>query len=138
VPGAIGYVELNYARQNKLPAALVVNAAGKAVAPSITSVTSAAAGATSKLSPATDFRLSIVNAPGAESYPISGFTYILIYKDQQNPVKGAKLMDFLKWAVHDGSALAPALDYAPLPASIVALLDKRFVSAKTAKTASIK
>jgi phosphate transport system substrate-binding protein len=121
--GSIGYVELAYARQNKLPTAAVKNADGKFVAPSIEAITAAAAGTAAKLPANTDYRVSIVNAPGATSYPISSFTWILVYKQQPDAAKAKKLADFLRWALHDGEAQAAALDYAPLPASMVAPLD---------------
>ena len=114
-PGAIGYVELAYATQNKLSTATVRNAAGEYVAPTIASVTAAAAGAASKLPANTDYRVSIVNAPGTGVYPISSFTWILLYQKQADAAKGKKLVDFLRWALTDGQAMAAALDYAPLP-----------------------
>jgi phosphate transport system substrate-binding protein len=122
-PGAIGYVELAYARQNKLPTAAIRNAAGQYVLPSIEAVTAAAAGVAQKLPPNSDYRLSIVNAPGATSYPISSFTWILLYKNQPNADKGKKVLDFLRWAIHDGEQSASTLDYAPLPAALVTRLD---------------
>jgi phosphate transport system substrate-binding protein len=132
LPGSLGYVELNYARQNKLPQALVQNAAGKFIAPTIESVTAAAANATAKISPTSDLRMSIVNAQGADAYPISAFTYILVYQNQADAAKSKKLTDFLTWALHDGELVAPSLDYAPLPKSIVTLLDKRLTTVKVA------
>ena len=129
-PGAIGYVELAYARQNKLPTAAVRNAAGKFVEPSIDAVTAAAAGVAQKLPPNTDYRISIVNAPGADAYPISSFTWILLYKTQPNAEKGKKLLDFLHWALHDGEQSASSLDYAPLPAMLVARLDSTLATMK--------
>jgi len=124
-PGAIGYVELSYAKENKLPVALIKNAAGQWVAPTIDGVTEAAAGAAAKLPANTDFRISIVNAPGREAYPISSFTWVLLYKNPADAKKGKQLVDFLRWAIHDGEKEAPSLDYAPLPAAMVAMLDKR-------------
>jgi phosphate transport system substrate-binding protein len=131
-PYSIGYVELAYARQNKLAYASVRNAAGTFVEPTIESVTAAAAGVVSKLSPSTDFRLSIVDAPGAQSYPISSFTYLLLPTRYADAAKGKQLLDFVKWAIHDGERSAPTLDYAPLPASIVALLDQRLSTMQVA------
>ena len=130
VPGSIGYVELAYVRQNKLPFALMKNAAGVFVAPSIESVTGAAAGVATKLPETTDFRVSIVNAPGKDAYPISSFTYLLVYQTQPDAAKGKKLVDFIKWAIHDGEAAAPSLDYAPLPKNVVTMLDKRLGNVK--------
>jgi phosphate transport system substrate-binding protein len=117
-PGTIGYVELAYANQNRLPVAKVKNAAGQFVSPSITSITAAAAGALEKLGANTDYRVSIVNPPGAEAYPISSFTWLLVYQRQQDGVKGKKLVDFMRWALTDGEASAAALDYAPLPETV--------------------
>jgi phosphate transport system substrate-binding protein len=114
-PGAIGYTELAYATQNKLTAAAIKNAGGEFVAPSIESVTAAAAGAVSKLPPNTDYRVSIVNAQGKGVYPISSFTWIIAYGKQRDASKGKELTDFLHWALTDGQSLEAALDYAPLP-----------------------
>lgn len=125
VAGAIGYVELAYARQNKLPYAALRNAAGKFITPSIESMTQAAAATAARLPANTDFRVSIVNAPAADAYPIASFTYLLVYQTQPDPVKGKKLIDFIKWAIHDGEKDAAALDYGPLPKNVVAMLDKR-------------
>lgn len=129
-PYAIGYVELAYARQNKLPYAWMQNAAGKFVEPTIESVTEAAASA--NFPPTTDFRVSIVNAPGKGSYPISSFTYLLVPTIYADQAKGKKLVDFIKWAIHDGEKEAPALDYAPLPKNVVSILDQRLTTIQTA------
>ena len=133
-PGAVGYVELAYARQNNLPTAAIRNAAGQYVQPSIEAVTAAAAGAVAKLPPTTDYRISIVNAPGAQAYPISSFTWILVYKTQPNATKGKQLMDFLHWALHDGEQLAPSLDYAPLPTALATRLDSTLSTIKIGAT----
>ena len=124
-PGSIGYVELAYARQNKLPYAALQNASGKFVQPSIESVTEAAAGFAKQLPATTDYRVSIVNAPGAGSYPIASFTWLLVYQNMPDAGKAAKLVDFLHWAYRDGEKSAAALDYAPLPKSMIAKLEKR-------------
>ncbi len=116
-PNTIGYVELAYAVQNKLPVALIKNASGKFVEPSIDAVTAAAA-STSAQTP-DDLRVSITNAAGDNAYPISSYTYILAYKDQKNAEKGKALVDFLWWGIHDGEQFAKDLQYAPLPAEIV-------------------
>jgi len=84
----------------------------------VPAVTAAAAGVAKSLPANTDYRISIVNAPGADSYPISSFTWILVYQHQRDAVKGKKLVDFLNWALTKGEAEAPALDYAPLPAEM--------------------
>ena len=112
--GAIGYVELIYAKQNKMPYADVKNAAGSFVTPSIESVTEALA--TAKIPD--DFRFSMVNAPGEKAYPISGTTWLLVYEQQKNADKGKKLVEFLNWALTRGETIAPLLDYAPLPDAV--------------------
>ncbi len=124
-PGSIGYVELAYAKQNVLPFASIQNAAGAYVTPSIESVTAAAAGAMSQMGPTSDYRVSIVNAPGANAYPISSFTWLLIYQRQPNATKGRQLVDFIQWALTEGQQSAAALDYAPLPSALVGQLRSR-------------
>jgi phosphate transport system substrate-binding protein len=116
-PNTIGYVELAYAVQNKLPVGVIKNKSGGFVEPSIDAVTAAAAAALA-MTPE-DLRVSITDAPGATAYPISSYTYILIYKDQQDAVKGKALVDFLWWGIHDGEKFAKDLMYAPLPADII-------------------
>lgn len=116
-PNTIGYVELAYAVQNKLPVALIKNKAGNFIEPSIDAVTAAAAGTVSS-TPA-DLRVSITDADGANAYPVSSYTYILVYKDQKDAAKGKALVDFLWWGIHDGEQFAKELQYAPLPAEIV-------------------
>ena len=134
-PGSIGYVELAYAKQNKLAFANLRNAAGRYVTPSIASVTAAASGA--KLPKNTDYRVSIVNAPGKDSYPISSFTWILAYQNQTDRAKGTKLVNFLRWAYKDGEKSASALDYAPLPAPMIAALQNRLKTIKVNGTAAV-
>ena len=124
-PGAIGYVELAYAKQNSLPFADLQNADGEFVTPTIESVTAAAAAVASTLPANTDYRISIVNAAGTGAYPISSFTFLLVYQTQPDAAKGKKLVDFLRWYLRSGEKSAAALDYAPLPASMVARLEKR-------------
>ena len=116
-PNTIGYVELAYAVQNNLPVAQVKNASGSFVTPSIDSVTAAAAASAASMPE--DLRVSITNATGAQAYPISSYTYILVYKDQKDAAKGKALVDFLWWGLHDGEAFAKPLQYAPLPADVV-------------------
>ena len=122
--GAIGYVELIYALSNKLPYAKVKNAAGKFVVPSLASATAAAASA--KFAKDTDFRVSITDAPGAESYPISSFTWLLVHTDSKDAAKAKLLRDFLNWMITpQAQAMAGQLQYAPLPDAVVALIKPR-------------
>ena len=123
-PGAIGYVELAYAKQNQLPSALIQNADGEWVAPTLESVTAAAAGAVTTMPANTDYRVSIVNPHGKGAYPISSFTWILLYKNQKDATKGKQLVDFVRWGLHDGEGVAGSLDYAPLPTEMVTRLEK--------------
>jgi len=125
-PGSIGYVELAYAKQNDLPYAFMKNQSGAYIEPTLDSVSKAADGATI---PA-DFRASVVNSPNPESYPISSFTWLLIYKQMDDPVKGKAIVDFIKWAVTDGQKFAADLDYAPLPANVVGLIQKKLEQVK--------
>jgi phosphate transport system substrate-binding protein len=115
MPGAIGYVELIYALQTKIPFGTVQNAAGNFVKGSLESVTAAAASAPKM--PA-DFRVSITNAPGKDAYPIASFTWLLIPAQSKDPAKGKILSDFLNWMVTDGQKMTSALAYAPLPDSV--------------------
>lgn len=117
MPGAIGYVELAYAIQNHLPISAIRNEAGKFVEPTIQSTTAAAAGAAKNMP--SDFRVSLTNAPGETAYPIASFTWLLIYRNQPDEVKGRALVRFLRWAIHDGQRYASDLLYAPLPAQVV-------------------
>jgi phosphate transport system substrate-binding protein len=117
-PGAVGYVELAYANQNHLPVAAVRNRAGNFIMPTLESTTAAAAGV--RLPANSDLRISIVNGPGPQAYPISSFTWIISYVDVRDNAKAQQIRDFLTWAIHDGQRYGPALDYAPLPAAIVA------------------
>jgi phosphate transport system substrate-binding protein len=114
--GAIGYVELIYAVQNKISYGSLKNAAGNLVKATLESLTEAAASAPSM--PA-DFRVSITNAPGKTAYPISSFTWLLIPEQSKDPKKGKILADFLNWMVTDGQKMTTQLSYAPLPESVV-------------------
>lgn len=116
-PNTIGYVELAYAKPNNLPVALIKNSSGSFVEPTIDAVTAAAA-ASAAVTP-DDLRVSITNAAGASAYPISSYTYILVYKEQKDANKGKALVDFLWWGIHDGETFAQPLLYSPLPADIV-------------------
>jgi phosphate transport system substrate-binding protein len=125
LPGSIGYVELAYAKQNKLAYANIRNAQGAYVTPTIEAVTAAAAGAAAKLPANTDYRISIVNAPGKGAYPISSFTWLLVYRQQTDAVKSKKLVDFVKWALTEGEKSAATLDYAPIPSAMSRQLVKQ-------------
>jgi phosphate transport system substrate-binding protein len=116
-PNTLGYVELAYAVQNKLPVALIKNRSGEFVEPSFDAVTVAAA--ESVATTPEDLRVSITDAAGKTAYPISSYTYILVYKEQKDPGKGKALVDFLWWGIHDGEKFARDLNYAPLPQEIV-------------------
>jgi len=122
-PGALGYVELAYAITNKLPVAAIRNQAGKFVEPSIESTTAAAAGAAESMP--SDFRVSLTNAPGEKAYPIASFTWLLVYREQPDEVKGKLLVRFLWWATHDGQKYARDLLYAPLPAPVAKQIEAK-------------
>jgi phosphate transport system substrate-binding protein len=113
-PGALGYVELIYATQNKMPYAEVKNAAGEFMKPTLESITAALATANIP----DDFRFSMTNAPGKDAYPIAGATWLLVYQQQKDAAKGKKLVEFLKWSLTDGEKMAKDLQYAPLPESV--------------------
>ena len=113
--GAIGYVELAYANQNKLPTAELKSHDGQWAKASLESVSAAAA----KAAIPEDYRVSITDQPGDGAYPTAAFTYLLVYRDQQDAAKGSALLNFIWWAVHDGQKEAAALDYAPLPKPVV-------------------
>jgi phosphate transport system substrate-binding protein len=124
----IGYVELAYAFENKLPYATLKNKAGAFVEPSIKS-TSAAAAAAAKHMPA-DYRISLVNQPARDAYPIVGFTWLLVYEQQRDKVKGKKLVEFLNWELKKGQKMAGALLYAPLPENVAKMVEKTIKSIK--------
>ena len=125
-PGSIGYVELSYAIKNDLAYASLKNQSGKFIEPNLESASSAAEGVTMP----EDFRVSIVNSPNPEAYPISGFTWLLIYKSMEDPVKGQAIVDFIKWAVHEGQSYTKDLLYAPLPKAVVTLIDSKLEQVK--------
>ncbi len=116
-PGSIGYVELIYALQNKISYGSVQNAAGEFIKASVEGVTTAAAGAAANM-PA-DFRVSITNAPGKGAYPVSSFTWLLLYQNPKDKVKAGVMTDFVKWALTDGQKFCAQLGYAPLPPNVV-------------------
>ena len=118
-PGAIGYVELIYALQNKIAYGSVMNASGEPIKASVEAVTLAAAEA-AKAMPA-DFRVSITNAPGKGVYPISSFTWLLLYENAKDKAQAKTMVDFVKWALTDGQKYCADLGYAPLPEAVVKL-----------------
>ena len=118
-PASIGYVELVYALQNSISYGAVQNQAGEFVSPEVKSVTAAAAGGMATMPK--DFRVSITNAPGAGAYPISSFTWILLYESAGDTVKARAMNDFMKWALGDGQKAAAELGYAPLPEALVTM-----------------
>jgi phosphate transport system substrate-binding protein len=127
-PGSIGYVELIYALQNHIAYGSVKNMAGKFVTASIDSVTAAAAAAAKNM-PA-DFRVSITNAPGDEAYPISSFTWLLLYQAPQDKAQAKIMNDFVKWALVDGQKYCKDLGYAPLPQNVVDMEMKALATIK--------
>jgi phosphate transport system substrate-binding protein len=116
-PNAIGYIELVYAVQNSIAYGKVQNAAGKFVKADLASVTAAAAGAAKSMPD--DFRVSITNAPGATSYPISSFTWLLIPAHIEDAAKRDAIKGFLKWMLMDGQKYNEGLTYAQLPKPVV-------------------
>ena len=118
-PGAIGYVELIYALQNKIAFGSVQNADGEFITASLDSVTAAATSASKSMQ--ADFRVSITNAPGKSAYPISSFTWMLFYENPTDKQRAKIMVDFTKWALTDGQKYCAELGYAPLPKEVVAL-----------------
>ena len=125
-PGSVGYVELVYAVNNKLPYSKLKNKAGTFVTPSLKSVTAAADGALKTMPE--DFRVSITDADGKQSWPISGFTYLLVWKNMPEATKGGKLVKFLHWAETAGQSFAEPMSYAPLPKSMVSKVQAKIDS----------
>ena len=116
-PGSLGYVELVYAVQNRISYGSVQNQAGEFITPDVKSVTASAAGAIATIPK--DFRVSITNAPGQAAYPISSFTWILLYENPDNREHGRVMVDFMKWALSDGQPMAAEMGYASLPGELV-------------------
>jgi phosphate transport system substrate-binding protein len=128
-PGALGYVELIYALQNKIPYGSVQNSSGAFVRASIESVTAAAAAAAAQMPE--DFRVSITNPPGQDAYPIASFTWLLLYEDNKDKEQAKAMVEFVRWALTDGQKFAKDLGYAPLPKSVVDLELKALQRIKT-------
>jgi phosphate transport system substrate-binding protein len=127
-PNSIGYVELTYALQNKVPYGKVKNAAGEFVEANLASVTAAAAGAAKNMPD--DFRVSITNAPGKNAYPISSFTWLLIPAKISDPTKKKAITDFVAWMLKDGQNMTEQLSFAPLPKEVVAKETKAIAKIK--------
>ena len=120
-PGSIGYVELAYAVKNRLEYAKLQNRAGNYVDPTFAAVSAAAASAAGSM-PA-DLRVMITDADGKDAYPISAFTWLLVYKNGKDPVKAKAIADFLHWAMTEGQHFAEDLYYAPLPKEVVKMCE---------------
>ncbi|MCL2179298.1 MAG: phosphate ABC transporter substrate-binding protein PstS [Proteobacteria bacterium] len=130
-PGSIGYVELAYAKQAKLAYAFIQNSQGRFVEPSLESVAAAADSVAGRIPE--DLRVSIVDASGELSYPISAFTYVLVYEEQADLSKGVELAKFLWWAIHDGQKLGAPLHYAPLPSQVVTKIEAKLREMRVGK-----
>ncbi len=128
IKNSIGYVELSYALQNKMPYASMQNAAGNWVQPSAESF--AAAAASADWTNAKDFNLVITDAPGADSWPIAATNFILIYKQPKDAAKQQAALDFFKWAFANGKTQAASLDYVPLPAELVQQVETYWAALK--------
>ncbi|HSH93359.1 MAG TPA: phosphate ABC transporter substrate-binding protein PstS [Roseimicrobium sp.] len=132
VPGAIGYIEVNYATANKIPFALVKNKAGKFIKASPETISAAGAGALEQMKKS--LAVNIWDQAGENAYPVSAFTYFLIYQDLNTSVKSAEkaqaLVDFISWSVHDGQKTAKEMDYAPLADGVVAKVDEALATLK--------
>lgn len=125
IPGSVGYVELVFAKTLGLPVAAVQNPKQEFVEPSPETVTAAANGALKAKAIPDDFRATITLVDAKNAYPISSFTYILIYDKMAKGEKRTALIDFLKWGLSAGQALSSQLNYAPLPKELVARVLKR-------------
>ena len=120
-PYTIGYIERAYATQNKLPMAELKNKSGKFIAPTGAAMSAAAEGV--EMPP--ELYVSLVNSAAEAAYPISGYTYLLVYADAKDADKGEAIAKYVWWALHDGQKFAEQLDYAPLPSKVVTLVEAR-------------
>jgi phosphate transport system substrate-binding protein len=120
-PGSIGYVELAYSIQSRIPVAALRNTAGEFVTPEIRAITAAAAGVQMPES----LHASITNSGAKGAYPIASYTYLLVYQNADDPQKAAALANFLWWAIHEGQDMTQALHYAPLPSDVVKKVEAR-------------
>lgn len=126
-PFTVGYVELAYARQNKLPISHIKNRSGQFVEPKPETITAAAAG----VEVDDTLTASLADPAGEAAYPISAFTYLLVYEDAKDKAKGEAIAKFLWWALHDGQKHAAELDYAPLPESLIKKTEERIRSLRS-------
>jgi phosphate transport system substrate-binding protein len=133
--GAIGYVEYAYAKQNKLSYALLTNKAGKPVAPEAAAFQAAAASA--DWASADSYYLILTDQAGEKSWPITGASFILVYKQPDDPAAVGEALKFFAWAYKDGAKMAAELDYVPLPASLIAQVKKTWASDITANGRAI-
>jgi phosphate transport system substrate-binding protein len=124
--GAIGYVEYAYAKQNKMSYTMLTNKDGKAVAPSAESFQAAAANA--DWTAAEGYYLILTNQAGAKSWPITGASFILVYKQPDDAAAVGEALKFFAWAYKDGAGMAADLDYVPLPAALIAQVKKTWTS----------
>ncbi|MDX8401309.1 MAG: phosphate ABC transporter substrate-binding protein PstS [Mariprofundaceae bacterium] len=122
VNGAIGYVEYAYALQNKMTSVLLQNHDGNFVAPTSANFQAAAAGA--DWAHAKGYYMVLTNQPGANSWPITGASFILMYKVQDKPAQAREVLKFFDWAFHHGQKMAESLDYVPMPESVVKMIEK--------------
>jgi phosphate transport system substrate-binding protein len=129
-PYSVGFVELAYATQNRLAVASLKNRAGASVAPSRAGLSAAAVGVENRLPAPNDFRVSLVDTPVADAYPLASFSWLLFYNAPAD-AKGKKLLEFVHWALRTGQGSAAALDYAPLPAPLVSRIEAALDSAAT-------
>jgi phosphate transport system substrate-binding protein len=120
-PYTLGYVERAYATQNKLPMVELKNKSGKFVAPTTAAMSAAAEGV--EMPP--ELYVSLVSSAAEAAYPITGYTYMLVYADAKDAAKGEAIAKYMWWALHDGQKFAESLDYAPLPAKVVTLVEAR-------------
>ncbi len=130
-PNSVGYVELAYAEKNNLAYGEVQNKSGNFITPGLAATTKAVEGKLDSMPD--DFRISLVNPDGAEAYPISGLTWILVYQKQKDAVKGKAIVEFLKWAIRDGQKYAKELLYAPLPEQMVEKIEQRLSEIEVGK-----
>lgn len=125
-PGSLGYIELSYAVKNNLAYGSLQNKSGNFIEPSLESTSKAAEG----VDIPSDFRVSLVNSANPDSYPVSGFTWLLIYRNHDDPAKGKAIVEFIRWAVREGQQYTKDLMYAPLPADVVTMIEKKLEDVK--------